>query len=138
MLRRLERNAIVCCLAGAVLALILGAGRPDAAVAVLAGGALVGISYRAIKSSIDALASVAGSGASAAGSGPRRPSLAWPMITLGGRYALLGFLAYVMISRLRLHPIGLLAGASSLVAAAAIEAVRFATSSGTPRAPQAR
>jgi hypothetical protein len=40
------------------------------------------------------------------------------------RYALLALLAYVMIARLRLHPLGLLAGASSVVAAAAVEAFR--------------
>ena len=34
---------------------------------------------------------------------------------LAGRYALLAVLAYVMIARLRLHPIGLVVGASSLV-----------------------
>jgi hypothetical protein len=38
------------------------------------------------------------------------------------RYALLGFAAYVMIARLRLHPIGLLVGASSIVIAIAVEA----------------
>ena len=38
------------------------------------------------------------------------------------RYALLGFAAYVMIARLRLHPIGLLVGASSIVVAIAVEA----------------
>jgi uncharacterized membrane protein YjgN (DUF898 family) len=41
------------------------------------------------------------------------------------RYALLVLLAYVMIARLGLHPLGLLAGASSVVAAASIEAVRL-------------
>jgi hypothetical protein len=38
------------------------------------------------------------------------------------RYALLGFAAYVMIARLRLHPLGLLVGASSIVTAVAVEA----------------
>jgi hypothetical protein len=42
-----------------------------------------------------------------------------------GRYALLALLAYVMIARLRLHPLGLLAGASSVVAAAGVEALRL-------------
>jgi hypothetical protein len=41
------------------------------------------------------------------------------------RYALLGLLAYVMIARLRLHPWGLLAGASSVVAGVSLEAVRL-------------
>jgi hypothetical protein len=36
----------------------------------------------------------------------------------------LGLLAYVMIARLRLHPVGLIVGASSLVASASFEAVR--------------
>ena len=45
-------------------------------------------------------------------------------VKLAGRYALLGLWAYVMIVRLRLHAIGVLIGASSLVAAASFEAVR--------------
>jgi hypothetical protein len=47
------------------------------------------------------------------------------VLSLVGRYALLGFMAYVMIARLRLHPLGLLAGASSIVAAVTVEAVRL-------------
>ena len=43
---------------------------------------------------------------------------------LAGRYALLGLGVYRMIVRLRLHAIGVLIGASSLVAAASFEAVR--------------
>lgn len=137
VLRRLERNAILCCLGGAGCALILRAGRLDGVLAVLGGGCLVGVSYWAIKSSIDGLARAMQPEdvSETAGSPSRRgrPSIAWPMLMLGGRYALLGFLAYVMIARLRLHPVGFLAGASSLVAAAAIEAVRFAASSGASR-----
>jgi hypothetical protein len=41
------------------------------------------------------------------------------------RYALLAFLAYVMIARLRLPPLGLMAGVSSVAAAAGIEVVRL-------------
>jgi hypothetical protein len=46
-----------------------------------------------------------------------------PLLKLAGRYALLGFLAYVMIARLRLPPLGLMAGVSSVAVAAAIEAI---------------
>lgn len=46
------------------------------------------------------------------------------VVKLVGRYALLGLMAYAMIARLRLHPIGLLIGASSLVASASFEAFR--------------
>jgi hypothetical protein len=45
-------------------------------------------------------------------------------VKLAGRYLVLGLAAYVMIARLRLHAVGVLIGASSLVAAASIEAVR--------------
>ena len=50
-----------------------------------------------------------------------------------GRYALLAVLAYVMIARLRLHPVGLVVGASSLVVAATVEAARWLARP-TPRA----
>ena len=53
-----------------------------------------------------------------------RPKFAWILVKLALRYALLALLAYVMIARLRLHPLGLMAGASSVVAAVSIEAVR--------------
>jgi hypothetical protein len=45
-------------------------------------------------------------------------------LKLAGRYLVLGLAAYVMIARLRLHAVGVLIGASSLVAAASVEAVR--------------
>ena len=47
------------------------------------------------------------------------------LVKVGLRYALLALLAYVMIARLRLHPVGLLAGVSSVVAAVSIEALRL-------------
>ena len=77
--------------------------------AVLAGGLLIGISFLAIASGVQTLAA------------DRRP--AFILLKVAGRYALLGFLAYVMIARLRLPPIGLIAGASSFAVAAAFETV---------------
>ena len=53
------------------------------------------------------------------------PRVGKTAVLVAFRYALLALLAYVMIARLRLHPLGLLAGASSVVAAAAIEAGRL-------------
>jgi len=58
---------------------------------------------------------------------PPAPRVGRTALIVIGRYALLALLAYVMIARLRLHPLGLLAGASSVVAAAAIEAGRQIT-----------
>jgi hypothetical protein len=77
--------------------------------AVLGGGLLIGISFVAIASGVDTLAA------------DKRP--AFVLLKVTGRYALLGFLAYVMIARLRLPPIGLIAGASSFAVAAAFETV---------------
>jgi hypothetical protein len=92
----------------------------QAAAGVIGGGLLAGVSYVALASGTQALADVV------SGAGADRARLVRAAtIRLVGRYALLGFLAYVMIARLRLHPLGLLAGASSVAAAAFVEAVRL-------------
>jgi hypothetical protein len=93
----------------------------------------VAVSYRTIGSGVAGLVELltAGerspAGADPEGTTPRAaaPGVAWTMVLVLGRYALLALLAYVMIARLRLHPLGLLAGASSFVAAASIEALRL-------------
>jgi hypothetical protein len=115
LLRRVEHTAIGLCGAMALAALIAARGSPGPAVAVLGGGLLVGTSYWLIKAGVSTLPAAAGTGA------PR-----WRIVlSLAGRYALLALMAYVMIARLRLHPLGLLAGASSIVAAVTVEAVRL-------------
>ncbi len=131
LLKRVERTAVVVCALMAVVALALTRGRILPAVAVLCGGALALVSYRLI---------VAGAGGMADTMAPRTTDDApvagrvapargaHPAVTAAivvGRYALLALLAYVMIARLRLPPLGLLAGASSVVAAVSIEAFRF-------------
>jgi len=117
-LRRLESTAVVACCAMAALALALARGRPGPATGVLGGGLLIAVSYWTIGSGVTAL----GAAVSAT---KRAPRLAWTILTVVGRYALLALLAYVMIARLRLHPVGLLAGASSVVVAASVEALRL-------------
>ena len=124
LLRRLQRSAVVFCLGAAALAFMWRGGRADVAAGILAGGGLIATSYWAIRSGID--------GALAAWA-PRdvqtslgRAAFVWLIVKFTARYALLGGIAYVMIARLRLHPIGLLAGATSVVAAAAREAIRRA------------
>jgi hypothetical protein len=119
VLQRVERTAIVCCGAMAIAALAIAKGSPRPAIAVLAGGFLIGLSYWSIKSGISNLLDAAAGG----GAQARAPRVRIAF-QLAGRYALLGFVAYVMIVRLRLHPLGLLAGASSIVAAVTVEAVR--------------
>jgi hypothetical protein len=114
--RRVERTAWYVCAGVAFITLILGRGRIAPVVAVLAGGALVGLAYWTMKSGIANLTI------------PQEADRRAPVkavVKVVGRYALLGFLAYVMIARLRLHPLGLLAGASSFVAAVSIETLRL-------------
>ena len=128
VLQRLWRTAVVACLLmGVVALLIFGV---SAAAGVLGGGLLIGISFYHLATGTGDLAALAG------GEMPRaqkRQIAGRLALKLAGRYALLAFLAYVMIARLRLHPIGLLAGASSVVVAAALEAVRAGVGPGTSR-----
>lgn len=132
LLRRLERTAVGICLLMAAAALAVAGGDPRPAMGVLGGGLLVAVSYRSIGAGVSGLVDLVagpprtppGEPASAA---PTSPRLGRTVLLMAGRYALLALLAYAMIARLRLHPVGLLAGASSVVAAAAFEAIRQIT-----------
>jgi hypothetical protein len=127
-LRSVERNAFFICAAMTVVACFVPP-RPAVALGVVGGGLLVGVSYWSLKSGVTALVDVlAGAGKSAGASGeptPLRANMRREIVKLTLRYALLGLLAYVMIARLRLHPWGLLAGASSVVAGVSLEALRL-------------
>jgi hypothetical protein len=120
LLDRLQRSAIACCAVFAVAAAIVTRGNWWAALSVIGGGVLIMISFVSIRGGIEALAARVGASRDRA----NRPGIGMALAKMAGRYALLGFLAYVMIARLRLHPLGLVAGASSVVAAAVLEAAR--------------
>src|SRR5436309_622668 len=105
----------------AVIAFLLSPSHGRSALAVIGGGLIAAASYAAIQSGVTALVDRV----IVSGTPPRRPALRWAVMKLTGRYALLGFGAYVMIARLRLPPLGLLVGASSIVAALAVEAARL-------------
>ena len=64
------------------------------------------------------------SGPNRQGRRPRPAGIGSLILKMSGRYALLALLAYVMIARLRLHPLGLLLGMTALAASATAEAVR--------------
>jgi hypothetical protein len=121
LLRRVEITAVVFCGMAAVAALIVARGAPAPAFAVVAGGALTLTSYLSLKKGLSSVLPANG----AIPGGAFRASRGRIALQLAGRYALLGFLGYVMIARLRLHPVALLLGASSFVAAVAVEAVRL-------------
>jgi hypothetical protein len=106
-------------LLSAVLAWVGWGLRP--ALGVLGGALLIGISLFTIKGGVAAIVDAA------SGQVPNPRVLGITLVKVVFRYALLGFLAYVMIARLRLHPLGLLVGATSIPAAVFVEAVRLQT-----------
>jgi hypothetical protein len=116
-LRRVERDGMIACAVMAAAAWALARGAVDAPLGVLGGGALAWISYRGIKGGIDAVASAGMGGWTA-----RRRALG--LVKFFTRYAILAVAAYVIMARLRLPPLAVFAGASSLVVAVAVEAVR--------------
>lgn len=114
-LTRIERRALW--VTGLLIAAMLiwpGAG-PMVAAGVCGGALLGGISFWAIKRGVDGLTGAV------VGGGSARTHVARSLTMLVGRYALLALIAYVMISRLRLSPVGLLVGASVIPIAATVE-----------------
>jgi hypothetical protein len=109
-LRRLERDALIACGSCTLAALVVAADGVRAAAGVLGGGLLAGVSYRAIKGAVDAVTDAG-----------RQPPELVKFVT---RYAILLVAAYVMLARLRLSPVGMLIGASSLVLGAAAALAR--------------
>ncbi len=131
-IRLFERDAAVACLAMAAVALAIGRGRPDGAAGVLAGGALAGLSYWALKGAVGAVVGLARrAGTETDAAGEPEPALpAGKRVLLAvkflSRYALLAIGAYVMLTCFRVHPVGLLAGATTPFAAAVVQVVRAA------------
>jgi len=119
-LRRIERHSVVACGLLAAGAWLLTRGRA-APLGVVGGGLLVVISYRGIKAGINVLADPAGDA-------DRGVRTAIGLVKFFTRYAILAGAAYVIMARLRLPPVAVCAGASSLVIAVMVEALRGVTS----------
>jgi hypothetical protein len=138
LLRRLERGALVWTILGIVGVLVAAPSRTDVMLGVAGGGLLSIASFYAIRASVDAVWLASRLPAPEAGPTPgpdgtpddgpdateRKTGLVGLIVKVTGRYALLGLLAYVMIARLRLHPLGLIVGITALAASATAEAVR--------------
>lgn len=116
-LRRIERHSVMVC---GVLAVATGivTRRMEAPLGVLGGGALVAISYRGIKAGMTVLVE-----GGAGGAGGMR-NVVVGLVKFFTRYAILAIAAYVIMARLRLPPVAVFAGASSLVIAVMVEALR--------------
>ena len=85
---------------------------------VAGGGLLIGLSYWAITGTVDAL--IARRSGGETGKKPAR----WRLVKFFTRHGILALAAYGMMVRLRLDPLGLLAGVSSLSVAVAVEVLR--------------
>ena len=117
MIARISRDMALACLAIAIGFFIW---KQDAAspLGVLGGGLLIGMSFWAIRGTVDALIALR----SEAETG--RISRAVVLVKFFTRHAIVALAAYGMMVRLHLDPVGLLAGVSSLGVAVGVEALR--------------
>ncbi len=123
VLRRIERRALLFVLFAAAAAWLVPGGGWRSAASVAGGATLIGVSYWAIRRGVSSLTDAV-SASAAAGAPPARSPIWRGAAAMVLRYALLAGMAYVMIARLRLPPIGLLIGASAITVAAALEITR--------------
>jgi len=121
-LRAFERDSIAACLAIAAVLWLASGRRWDVAGGVLAGGALMGVSYAFIKGSVGGAArALAGS----SGAPRRRLGAVLAVVKYLTRYALLAVAAYGILTCFDLHPAGVLAGALSPFVGALGQLVRM-------------
>jgi hypothetical protein len=126
-LRRVQRDSVIIAAAAAAFALVVERGRPEGALGVLAGAALMGFSYTAIKGGVTALLQRAATASQASPGGKLSTArVAWVLARFIGRYLVVGVVAWAVLVPLRAHPLGLFAGVSVPVAAIGVEAFRLA------------
>lgn len=117
MIERIVRDAVIVC---GVMVVVAAVWKRDFATpaGVAGGGVLIGLAFWAIRGSVDASIRPWVDGES----GRRRGRL--PLVKFFTRHGMLAFAAYGMMVRLRVDPVAMLVGVSSLGAAVAVEAVR--------------
>jgi len=117
MIERIARDTALIC---GLLTLSAGLVMRDWSIAlgVAAGGALIALAFWAIHGTVAALIRAQSEGETP----PKRPG--FQLVKFFTRHVMLGLAAYVMMMRLRVDPVAMLVGVSSLGAAAAVEAVR--------------
>jgi hypothetical protein len=118
LLRRLERTTLFVLAAMTLVLFAYRPRQPQLALGVVGGGVLVGLAYWAIRGVADGLTERAVEGQK------RRDFRGWALVKFFTRHAILAVAGYGMMTRLDLHPIGLLIGVSAPAAAAALEAAR--------------
>jgi hypothetical protein len=127
MIARIARHTAISC---AVIAIGFALWKRNAAapLGVLGGGALIGMSFWAIRSSVDDLilrtrASDRTADLPDARERRTKPS-GFALVKFFTRHAIVALAAYGMMVRLHLDAVGLLAGVSSLGVAVAVEALK--------------
>ena len=117
MIERIARDMVVAC---ALFALLAGLWFRTlaAALGVIGGGLLIGLSYWAIRGSVDAFV-----GLRSGGETVRKPAR-FHLVKFFTRHGMLALAAYGMMVRLQLDPVAMLVGVTSLGVAVAVEAVR--------------
>lgn len=117
MIARLTRNTAVTCGILAAVALVWSR---DVRVAggVVGGGVLIGLAIWALGGVVSAL------GARTESGGIGRVSRGFALVKFFTRHAILALVAYVMMVRLHLDPVGMVVGVTSVVVAAIVEAAR--------------
>ena len=128
MIDRIARDTAIACLAIAILFLVWKRNIASP-LGVLGGGILIGISFWAIRGTVDALItrrqSLPRRGVEDAKAGETgRISTVFLLVKFFTRHVIVAIAAYGMMVRLHLDPMGLLAGVSSLGVAVGVEALR--------------
>ena len=117
MIARVARDTAIACVAIAIL-FLLWRRHVSSPLGVLGGGLLIGLSFWAIRGTVDTLIGLRSAGETG------RISTAFVLVKFFTRHVIVALAAYGMMVRLRLDPMGLLAGVSSLGVAVGVEALR--------------
>jgi hypothetical protein len=128
MIQRIARGTAIACVVMA-LGAALWVRNIAAPMGVLGGGLLIGLSFWAIRGTVDALIAANPAVPRPSADAPERSesgrnSTGFALVKFFTRHAIVAVAAYVMMVRLHLEPLGLLAGVSSLGVAVAIESFR--------------
>jgi hypothetical protein len=128
MIARVARDTAIACFAIAIL-FLLWKRSIAAPLGVIGGGLLIGISFWAIRGTVDALVSLrrglprrSGEAAKAGETG--RISTVFVLVKFFTRHAIVALAAYGMMVRLHVDPLGVLLGVTSLGVAIGVEALR--------------
>ena len=118
MLDKFLRDSAVACAVMAIAALAVRPQQPRVAAGIVGGGVLIGLSFWAIRGVVASFTSRGENGEIG------RVSRRFALVKFFTRHAILALAAYAMMVRLRLDPIGMLIGVTSVVVAATRLAAR--------------